>query len=195
MTHYLVPRNDLLIDRLPTSPSSFMCLCHTAQSRNVVTCARPTLGCQPPTRIKHAQCKPTGAQCLLFQLRNMCTTIVRLNLQWRTNSAVVLVAYNQPSNRAPPCLVPGYRDTSKWVTAEKDRVTRVSNGLSVVIQIRDLTLSKSCIKLVNCVQAVHDLTLSNHRVKLVKYIQMVHGLTRPRIMQSWLSMIYMFKLT
>ena len=135
------------------------------------------LGCQPPIRIKHAPCKPTGAQCLLFQLRTTCTTIVRLNLQWRTYSAVVLVAYNQPSNCAPPCLVPGYRDTSKWVTAEKDRVTRVSSGLSVVIQIRDLTLSKSCIKLVKCVQAVRDLTLSNHRVKLAKYIQVVHDLT------------------
>ena len=107
----------------------------------------------------------------------MCTTIARLNLQWRTYSAVVLVAYNLPSNRDPPCLVQGYRDTSKWVTAKKDRVTRVSNGLSVVIQIRDLTLSKSCIKLVKYVLAVHDLTLSNHRVKLVKYIQVVHDLT------------------
>ena len=33
--------------------------------------------------------------------------------------AVALTAYNQPSNRAPPCLVSGYPDTPSRVTAEK----------------------------------------------------------------------------
>ena len=30
-----------------------------------------------------------------------------------------LTSYNQPSNRAPPCLVSGYPDTPSRVTAEK----------------------------------------------------------------------------
>ena len=119
------------------------------------------LWCQPSTRIKHAQCKPTGAQCLHFQLRTTCTTIVCLNLQWRTNSAVVLVACNHPSNRAPPCLVPGYHDTSSGLLLKRPaQLGFPFSRLSVVIQIRDLTLSNHVSSWLSFVFHVHDLTLS-----------------------------------
>ena len=159
-----------------------MCLCHTALSWNVVTCARSTIGCIKPYGADHRH--ESSTHSVNLWVPNAC--FVNSGLRARHSPLEPTMAHllsrhsgrvQSASKHAPPCLVPGYRDTSKWVTAEKDRVTRVSNGLSVVIQIRDLTLSKSCIKLVKCVQAVHDLTLSNHRVKLVKYIQVVHDLT------------------
>ena len=55
-----------------------------------------------------------------------------LELNWFTIQPSLLVSFNQSSNRATPLPSPGYPDTPKWVTAEKDHVTRISSRLSVV---------------------------------------------------------------
>ena len=118
------------------------------------------LGCQPLTQIKHAESKPTGAHVCFIQLRTMCTTIVRLNLHRRTNSAVVLVAYNQPSNRAPPCLVPWYRDTSSGLLLKRTaQLVFPFSRLSVVIKVRDLTRLRVMSNWLSVVVQVHDLAL------------------------------------
>ena len=61
----------------------------------------------------------------------MCTTMVRLNNQGIIQPSL-LVSYNQPVIVPHPSLVLGSYDTTKKVTAEKDHVTRISSGLSVV---------------------------------------------------------------
>ena len=53
-------------------------------------------------------------------------------LNWCIIQPSILVFYNQSVIVPHPSLVQGTHDTSKLVTAEKDHVTRISSGLSVV---------------------------------------------------------------
>ena len=84
------------------------------------------------------------------------------NLHWHT-PLPSFTSYNQPSNRAPPGLAPGYLDTSRGLLLKRV-VSMVSpNRLGHVI--RDLTLPN------RLSHVIRDLILfqSSH-VKVVKYV-------------------------
>ena len=133
---YGVLRSDYLVDRLPTSSSSSSVRVIRLIT-NVVTCAGSTFGCISP-RVS----TPDTIQDAQINLRipSVCPGDVHdrspPNLHWRT-PLPSFTSYNQPSNRAPPGLAPGYLDTSRGLLL-KGVVSRVSpNRLGHVI--RDLT--------------------------------------------------------
>ena len=72
-----------------------------------------------PTQILEGIGYTTGIPSALVVCSGVCARPHPVRTYIVAPTIVALTTYNQPGNRAPPCLVSGYHDTPYRVTAEK----------------------------------------------------------------------------